>query len=452
MTNTRSSSMSAAARPASGVGRAQSQRRPAVPAAVLLPLRAVLGLSFADAGVGKLLAPGWFGHGPQSLAAQARVFARGSPLHGLVTVVVLPHPVLFAFLIATAELAVGLLTLAGLSSKLAAATGLALSVSFFLTASWHTRPFFYGADLPFAVGWLVLLRAGHGGLPSVDRWLAERQRADAGLPPDDRLLAVRADRIQELCAASSPHGGCAAAVGLACRGASCPLALPSPSAASASRRAFLQRAAAAGATLAGVGLLGGLTAAVGSVLGPRDSQAAPSAGTLPGPTARSAGPPRTSASPGRVPRGVRIGSLTDVPVGQAAVFTDPRSGRPGILVRLGPSRVVAYDAVCTHAGCTVGFDAGQHPAGMSLPRRRVRPRARRRRRGRPSSHAAARHRRARHTRRRPVCHRLVVTAREARGWGPGGPDSSTRSPRRWNATDPPSRRPTPRGRRPGASP
>jgi len=332
---------------------------------VLWPLRAFLGFSFVDAGLGKLLAPGWFGHGPQSLAVQARAYAHGSPLHGLISALVLPHPAVFALLIAAAELAVGLLTLVGLASRGAAGVGLALSLSFFLTASWHTRPFFYGPDLPFAVGWLVLLQAGHGGLPSVDRWLAERERAAAGLPaPDDRLLAVPAGRIEELCAERDPRGRCAAAAGRACRGAHCPLVPAAPGAAvvAASRRVFLQRAAAAGATLAGVGLLGGLAALVGTFLSPRDRSVAPPPEALPArkPKSGPAGPPPTAANPGPVPQGVRIGNLADVPVGQAASFTDPHSGRPAILVRLSSTRAVAYDAVCTHAGCTVGFDTASN--------------------------------------------------------------------------------------------
>lgn len=347
---------------ASGFGRTKAQRRPVVSAAVLLPLRAFLGLSFVDAGLGKLLAPGWFGHGPQSLAVQALAFAHGSPLHGLISALVLPHPVAFAFLIATAELAVGLLTLAGLTSKAAAAGGLALSLSFFLTASWHTRPFFYGPDLPFAVGWLVLLQAGHGGLPSVDRWLVERQRGAAGLPPDERLLAVPADRVQQLCAERDPRGHCAAAVGLACRGVQCPLVASAPNAAAgaASRRAFLRGAAATGVTLAGMSLLGGLATLVGTFSGRRDTSATGAAAALGAPAHRpkQASPPRTTAGASPAPHGVRIGNLADVPVGQAAPFTNPRSGRPAILVRLGSARAVAYDAVCTHAGCTVGFDAG----------------------------------------------------------------------------------------------
>jgi thiosulfate dehydrogenase [quinone] large subunit len=43
-------------------------------------------------------------------------------------------------------------------------------------------------------------------------------------------------------------------------------------------------------------------------------------------------------------------------VGQAAAFTT-RTGQPAVAVRLGQRRVVAYSAVCTHAGCTVGYDS-----------------------------------------------------------------------------------------------
>jgi thiosulfate dehydrogenase [quinone] large subunit len=45
-----------------------------------------------------------------------------------------------------------------------------------------------------------------------------------------------------------------------------------------------------------------------------------------------------------------------VGVGQAAAFIAP-DGQPAVVVRLGGTRAVAYSAVCTHAGCTVGYDA-----------------------------------------------------------------------------------------------
>ncbi len=87
------------------------------------------------------------------------------------------HPYLFALLLAVVELTVGLLALIGLASRVAAAGGLALSLLFFLTASWHVRPFFYGADLPFAVCWLALLLANPSDLPGLDRRLLQRARA-----------------------------------------------------------------------------------------------------------------------------------------------------------------------------------------------------------------------------------------------------------------------------------
>src|SRR4249920_4015153 len=76
------------------------QVRPGVAAWVLWPLRLFLGVTFVDAGVGKLLAPAWFGVGPQSFAAQTRGFVAASPIGGLLRVLVLPHPLPFAFLIA----------------------------------------------------------------------------------------------------------------------------------------------------------------------------------------------------------------------------------------------------------------------------------------------------------------------------------------------------------------
>ena len=34
----------------------------------------------------------------------------------------------------------------------------------------------------------------------------------------------------------------------------------------------------------------------------------------------------------------------------------PSTGNPGLLIRLTRDRVVAYDAICTHARCIVQFD------------------------------------------------------------------------------------------------
>jgi thiosulfate dehydrogenase [quinone] large subunit len=43
-----------------------------------------------------------------------------------------------------------------------------------------------------------------------------------------------------------------------------------------------------------------------------------------------------------------------VPKGQSATFTIPSSGDPGIVINTN-STFYAYDAVCPHAGCTVGW-------------------------------------------------------------------------------------------------
>jgi thiosulfate dehydrogenase [quinone] large subunit len=45
-----------------------------------------------------------------------------------------------------------------------------------------------------------------------------------------------------------------------------------------------------------------------------------------------------------------------VPVGQAASFSDPATGDPSIVIRPSSGTFVAFDAVCPHAGCTVGYD------------------------------------------------------------------------------------------------
>jgi len=55
--------------------------------------------------------------------------------------------------------------------------------------------------------------------------------------------------------------------------------------------------------------------------------------------------------------GTLLGPAKDVPKGQAATFTIPSSGDPGIVVHPSSGGYLAYDAVCPHAGCTVSYYA-----------------------------------------------------------------------------------------------
>jgi thiosulfate dehydrogenase [quinone] large subunit len=45
-----------------------------------------------------------------------------------------------------------------------------------------------------------------------------------------------------------------------------------------------------------------------------------------------------------------------VPVGQAASFQDPATGDASIVIHPRAGTFLAFDAVCPHAGCTVGYD------------------------------------------------------------------------------------------------
>src|SRR5260370_22719944 len=141
---------------------------------MLFPQRLFLGGTFVYAGVQKLTDPQFFHKAtPGYIGNQLLGFAQGSPLHFFLIKVVLPHAVLFGWTVALGELAIGLGTLCGLLFRPAAFFGMLLSILFFLTASWHVYPYFYGADIGFACGWLTLLLVGSvgTGLPTCDSWL-----------------------------------------------------------------------------------------------------------------------------------------------------------------------------------------------------------------------------------------------------------------------------------------
>lgn len=57
--------------------------------------------------------------------------------------------------------------------------------------------------------------------------------------------------------------------------------------------------------------------------------------------------------------GLKIGNVAAVTSRGFLRFSDPETGDPSLVVALPDGSYVAYDAVCTHAGCTVNYDAGQ---------------------------------------------------------------------------------------------
>lgn len=99
----------------------------------------------------------------------------GSPLSPLITRFAVPNTTLVGAVIALVEIWIGVFTLAGLLSRLVSAIGLLTSVFYYLTATWTVQPYFLGADIPYAVCWLVLLLAGPGAY-SLDHYFAAWRR------------------------------------------------------------------------------------------------------------------------------------------------------------------------------------------------------------------------------------------------------------------------------------
>jgi thiosulfate dehydrogenase [quinone] large subunit len=275
-----------------------------------IPLRVFLAGTFLYAGLDKLTDPAFLSAtGPGSIGSQLQAFVYASPLAPLVRVFAMPAPVAVGAIIALIEIAIGLGALTGLLFRPAAFGGLALSLLFWLTASWGTHPYYYGADLPFAAGWLAVLLAGDAGFtlaPRLDRFLPS---PEPGPRPIGEVL-TRRDALR---------------LGL--------------------EAAILGIASISLGAVAWIGTGGPTRAPVrrrGAGASPAPS---PDAGASAGPAASS---------------GETVGQvayLDDVQPHEAVAVTDPATGNPAFLFRLASGRVVCYDALCTHEDCPVEFDA-----------------------------------------------------------------------------------------------
>lgn len=169
------------------------------PGWLLLPLRGFLGVTFTFAGLQKLANPDYLNaHSPTSVVGQMRLLQHSSPIGPLISLST-HAPTLVGLLIAFGELAVGLGTLLGLYQRAAAVGGAVLSLTFFLTVSWNTSPYYYGSDIVFVFAWLTLFGFGTGGVLSLDAWLRDRARATLRLGPQPASVRISADRLHALC-------------------------------------------------------------------------------------------------------------------------------------------------------------------------------------------------------------------------------------------------------------
>ena len=192
------------------------------PGLALLPLRVFLGVTFVYAGVHKLSDAGFLHRGADTyIGDQLAGFASGTPGGPLLETFALPNPVLAGVGVAVTEIAIGLLALVGRFTRPAALGGLGLSVVLFLTASWHTVPYFLGSDIVFAFAWLPFVLAGAEGQPALDnrpaRELRLRRRGRVLVPETGALLTRRAALLQAL-GFTAAATGALAGVSVAARG------------------------------------------------------------------------------------------------------------------------------------------------------------------------------------------------------------------------------------------
>ncbi|HCI78540.1 MAG TPA: hypothetical protein DHW02_02490 [Ktedonobacter sp.] len=325
---------------------------------ILLPLRLFLAITFIYAGIQKITDPQFFD--PKAIGYIGKQLARfsvGSPIGGLMVHFV-SHAALVGVAIILGEIAIGLGTLFGFLFRPAAFFGLILSLIFFLSASWHTYPYFYGADIVFIFAWITLILNGplHSGYPTLDEYVIEPLVAHIPVQTQRQVAPIFA-LVLGINIVSNPDDITAMSTmpqyaiqqgaqgryqqGQQMRVHNQHQRKQSQTARTReNRRNFLLGAFS--------GAIGGLAIFGFAALLFKDSQLATTGSTTGGTTAPASG---TTTSSGNV-----IAQVSAVPTNSAATFTIPSNGDPGVLVHLNNGQFVAYDATCTHAGCPVSYD------------------------------------------------------------------------------------------------
>ena len=287
---------------------ARTSPRQQVPAATdrlivygTIPLRFFLGLTFVYAGLQKIADPGFLDPtAPTYIGTQLQGFISTSPIGFLINWLALPIPQLTGIGVIGAELAVGTLVVLGAATRWAAVAGALINLVFFLTASWAVQPYFLGSDSIYAVAWITLAIVGDHGLLTARQIFAPQREGSA-------KTQIGADPAR--------------------------------------RRLLVQLGSAAVAVVWVLALV------------PRTRHVGASEPPAAGPSPASI--PPASPSPASTPIGTKVGTLAQLRSQGSFTFTDPASGDPAVAIELSGGSIVAFDSLCTHAGCPVGYDPGQ---------------------------------------------------------------------------------------------
>jgi thiosulfate dehydrogenase [quinone] large subunit len=295
-----------------------------IPTWGILPLRFFLGITFIYAGLDKVTSSTFFNPngGPQYIGNQLQFAASNSALlGGLLSNVVVPNAVFFGWFIALAEIWIGLATLVGVFTRVTAVLGAILSATLWLSLSGGLSQYYLDSDPIYFFAWVTLILLGWGSY-GLDSLLIREEKKEALLNQIARGVTYK--DAQD--AARSARGPINPRFSLSML---------------TSRRTILRVFGAAAVV------------AVGEVLA-LSLRAVSGAASAPGGTP---GNGNTGGGGGTGGSANVIGNVKNIPLNSATTFDVAANNDPGVLVHLPDDTFVAYDAVCTHAGCTVSYNA-----------------------------------------------------------------------------------------------